>query len=251
MDTSDLLAAVKNRHSVRKYSDRVIPEPIRAQLDVMASSSNAESGLSMKVVYDDPEAFRGGASLYGRLEGVRNYIILSGVGDSSEQDHGYYGQKLVLLAQHLGLNTCWTGLTFNKKKVQVQLDAGEKLSLVIALGYGLDSGKPHKLRPLAKLGSVFGGEPMPDWFVEGLEAVALAPSARHQQKYSFELKGDQVIPHQGGSLTGYTGVDLGIAKLHFEIGAKAGTWNWGLSEEQIGVLYQRRYRGRRSLLWAL
>ncbi|MCL1923380.1 MAG: nitroreductase family protein [Propionibacteriaceae bacterium] len=232
MDITDLVRAIENRHSVRKYVDQPIPEEVRGPLDAMAQDCNQATGLSMKVVYDHPEAFRGGSSHYGRLEGVSNYILLSGAGGGADHDHGYFGQKMVLLAQHLGLNTCWAGLTFNKKVVRAELDEDKDLALVIALGYGLTPGKAHKTRGIEKLGGVNGGGPMPDWFVRCLEAVALAPSARHQQKYFFELDGNHVTAHQGSSLTGFTGVDLGIAKLHFEIASEATlgpddhTWNW-------------------------
>lgn len=53
-----------------------------------------------------------------------------------EEACGYYGEKVVLYAQTLGLNTCWVDLTYSKGKARVQIDKGEKLCLVIAVGYG-------------------------------------------------------------------------------------------------------------------
>ncbi|MCL1922553.1 MAG: hypothetical protein FWG15_01555 [Propionibacteriaceae bacterium] len=111
-------------------------------------------------------------------------------------------------------------------QVRTQLNEDEDLALVIALGYGETQGKPHQVRPIERFAQGGDGAPMPDWFMSGLEMVALAPSARHQQKFFFTLDGNQVSAHRGGSYTGYTGVDLGIAKLHFEIGAFGGTWSW-------------------------
>ena len=45
-------------------------------------------------------------------------------------------KKIVLYAQTLGLNTCWVALTYSKRKVKIRLEKGEKLCLVIAVGYG-------------------------------------------------------------------------------------------------------------------
>lgn len=48
--------------------------------------------------------------------------------------------KAAMLAQHLGLNTCWVGLSYSKGKCPVDIAPGEKLSAVIALGYGATQG---------------------------------------------------------------------------------------------------------------
>jgi hypothetical protein len=92
---------------------------------------------------------------------------------------------------------------------------GEKLCLVIALGYGASQGTPHKSKPVEKLMQVSGDAP--DWFRSGMEAVLLAPTAMNQQKFVFALEGDRVSARAG--LGFYTKIDLGIAKYHFEVGA--------------------------------
>ena len=58
----------------------------------------------------------------------------------------------------------------------------------------------------------------------GVEAALLAPTAVNQQKFSFEYLGMKDNRHQirakkGFSMIGFTQMDLGIAKCHFEIGA--------------------------------
>ena len=60
------------------------------------------------------------------------------------------------------------------------------------------------------------------WFKKGVEAALLAPTAVNQQKFSFEYVGKKnnrhiVKANKGFSLIGYTKMDLGIAKYHFEI----------------------------------
>ena len=48
--------------------------------------------------------------------------------------------RLVLLAQTLGLNTCWVGLTYRKVPGAFTLRAGDIVHCVISLGYGVHPG---------------------------------------------------------------------------------------------------------------
>ena len=71
----------------------------------------------------------------------------------------------------------------------------------------------------------------PSWFRKGVEAALLAPTAVNQQKFSFEYVGMKNNRHQlrakkGVSMIGYTLMDLGIAKCHFEIGAGKNNFDW-------------------------
>ena len=89
------------------------------------------------------------------------------------------GEQLVLLAQTLGLNTCWAGLSYRKVAGTYELADGEKIGCYIALGYGLSQGKGHK--------------------------VAAKPLF---------------------SMVGYSKMDLGIVKYHFEVGAGKENFEW-------------------------
>ncbi len=208
------MEAIDARHSVRAYKDMAIPHEVRDQLDTFVSSCNDESGLNITVSYDDPEGFDSRLAHYGSFSNVNNYIILKG-SKRSDFDFacGYYGEKIVLKAQQLGLNTCWTALTFNKKKVKELVPAGEKLCMVIALGYGETQGHPHKGKSMYDVIDVKGG--MPEWFVAGVEAALKAPTAVNQQKFCFMLENDEPSVRVKGLGT-YTKVDLGIVAYHFE-----------------------------------
>ena len=209
-----IMEAIDARHSVRAYKDMPIPKDVRNQLDAFVSSCNEESGLNFTVSYDDPDGFDSRMAHYGSFSNVRNYIILKG---SKREDFdflcGYYGEKIVLQAQQLGLNTCWTALTFNKKKVKELVPAGEKLCMVIALGYGETQGHPHKGKSMYDVIDVKGG--MPEWFVAGVEAALKAPTAVNQQKFCFMLENDEPYVRVKGPGT-YTKVDLGIVAYHFD-----------------------------------
>lgn len=221
----ELLEAMQQRHSVRSYSSRKIEGEVKQALDQMIAQCNHDSGLHIQLVLDEPKAFSGKMAHYGKFSGVNNYIALVGQkGADLEEKCGYYGEKLVLKAQQLGLNTCWVALTYSKVSSAYQVGAGEKLCLVIAIGYGTTQGVPHKSK---KPQDVVKGEfqALPKWFQNGVEAALLAPTAVNQQKFSFTLEGERGVSAKAG-LAFYSKVDLGIAKYHFELGAGAEHFQW-------------------------
>lgn len=208
----DILETMKARHSVRQYKDIAIEEEKRAKLNACIEEANKESGLSIQIFYDEPKCFDSMMAHYGKFTGVKNYIALVGKkGSDLEEKCGYYGEKIVLLAQSLGLNTCWVAMTHGKSAAKIE--RGEKQTCLIALGYGATQGVSHNTKPIAELAKVDGD--MPDWFEKGMEAVLLAPTAVNQQKFLFALKGDKVTATVSG-FGFYANMDLGIVKYHFE-----------------------------------
>ncbi len=216
------LKALEERHSVRNYLDQPIPEDMRYLLDSLVEECNEESGLRIRICYDDPEGFDSRLAHYGKFRNVRNYIILAGYkGDDIEEKCGYYGEKIVIKAQQFGLNTCWVALTFNKNMVKKRINPQEKLCMVIALGYGADQGQAHKSKPLDQLLATRGT--MPDWFRKGAEAAMLAPTAMNQQKFVMGMRnGEPAIRIKGAGP--YTKVDLGIVRYHFELASGRKTY---------------------------
>lgn len=150
---SKLLEAVRARHSVREYIDRPIEGDVLNALLSMITDCNRESGLHMQLTTDEPEAF--GSSLlahYGRFRNVRNYICLVGRKEAGgEECAGYFGEKVVIGAQALGLNTCWAGLTYSKGKAKCDIADGERLFALIAIGYGQTQGKQSKSKTVEQV----------------------------------------------------------------------------------------------------
>lgn len=215
--------AMEARHSVRSYLPRPIEETALQALLAEVELCNRRGGLHIQLVTEAPEAFQGFLATYGMLKGVRNYFVLAGTDSPDlEERAGYWGEHLVLTAQALGLNTCWVGGTYSKKKIRAELNDGEKLVCVIAVGYGADQGRPHKNKPLNSLCRTEGDVPL--WFQKGMDAVLLAPTAINQQKFLFTLQGDSVRAEARPGP--YSRVDLGIVKYHFEAGAGEENFNW-------------------------
>ncbi len=204
----DILEVMKNRHSVRQYKNKIIEPYKREKINSFIKDVNAESKLSIQIFYDEPKCFDSFMAHYGKFKNVKNYIAI--VGNKTEQEKaGYYGEKIVLKCQELGLNTCWVAMTHGKSKAKIE--KGQKLLIIISLGYGETQGVSHKSKDISELGRV---DQVTEWFETGMEAVSLAPTAMNQQKFLFELKDGKVTAKNLGGF--YSKIDLGIAKYHFE-----------------------------------
>lgn len=208
----EMLEIMKQRHSVRQYLDKPVEQEKRDALNAMAAQINEETGLHIQIFYDEPKCYDSFMAHYGKFTGVANYIALVGK-KSPKLDNmlGYYGEKLAIKAQEMGLNTCWTAMTHGKSKADI--GKGEKQGCIIALGYGENEGVEHTNKPLQKVCNYT--EASSEWFVKGVEAALLAPTAMNQQKFFFELTPDGTVKASCGKGF-YAKVDLGIVKYHFE-----------------------------------
>lgn len=224
-----LQEAITARHSVRKYIDKEIPADIVTVLQDKIVEYNKVGNLNIQLVLNETRAFTGMLS-YGSFSGVRNYFVMVGKkGADLDERVGYYGEQLVLLSQTLGLNTCWVGLSYRKVPEAYNVGKDEKLACMIALGYGETQGVSHKIKTIEQVSNA--SDITPSWFKKGVEAALLAPTAVNQQKFSFEYVGMSNNRHlvrakKGFSMIGYTQMDLGIAKYHFEIGAGKNNFDW-------------------------
>ena len=225
-----LTEAIHSRHSVRRYKDTPLPADVIETLLQKISEVNAEGGLHIQLVTDEPKAFKSMLN-YGTFSGVNNYFVVAGKkADDLDERAGYYGEQLVLLAQQLGLNTCWAGLTYQKVEGTYDLDEGEKIVCYIALGYGETQGTERKHKSIREISNA--SDLTPKWFNKGVEAAQLAPTAVNQQKFFIEYVGikegnrHKVRAKATFSVMGYTQLDLGIVRQHFEIGAGKDNFEW-------------------------
>lgn len=236
-----LQEAIEARHSVRAYKDQPLAEDVVKRLEEEIAEVNQTGSLHIQLIRNEPKAFQGTLAKYGKFRNVTNYMVMAGKkSDDLDERIGYYGEHLVLLAQTLGLNTCWVGLSYKKIPDTYVLDEGEVIKAYIAIGYGETQGSSHKIKTIEQVNRTavrtFGSSKnasdiTPLWYTKGIEAALLAPTAVNQQKFSFEYVGTnngrhQVRAKKGISMIGYTQIDLGIAKYHFEIGAGREHFDW-------------------------
>lgn len=212
----DLKQAMVKRHLVRKYQDKKLSESDIKKLNEKINEINKKGKLDLKLITNDKQ----GVSLLFRLllaKNANNYVILAG--DNSESI-GYYGAELILFAQTIGMNTWWIGATYNHKVVEY-VD-NKKIIGIIVIGYGQTPGKPHKSKKVEEVYS-YEGE-APEWFINGVKAALLAPTAINRQ--AFHIYGnDKVvdITYFGHS---FGGENLGLVKYHFELGAGKENFTW-------------------------
>ena len=218
-----LTEAAAARHSVRAYEDRPLEAETVSRLRELIGEVDRESGLHIQLVTDEPKAFDSIIAHYGHFSGVSNYLALIGPkGPGLEEACGYWGERVVLEAQRLGVNSCWVALTYRKIPSAFTIGEKEKLTVVVALGYGKTQGIPHRSRPVTDTAP--GYETAPAWFKAGADAALLAPTAVNQQKYRFYTDGETVLAKAGFGPC--TKIDLGIAKFHFELGAGKENFRW-------------------------
>lgn len=209
----EILELMKKRNSVRQYKDIKIEEEKRNIINTLIKEINQESGLNIQSCYDEPDAFRGFMAHYGKFDGVKNYIALIGKKNQDEAI-GYYGEKIVLKAQELGLNTCWVAMTYKKGKANIKKNKKDKLYCVLALGYGKTQGVQHKSKSVSQVLEVKGDKP--EYLDNAVEACLLAPTAMNQQKFKI-ICDNQNIEIKKNGIGFYTDMDLGIIKCHFEM----------------------------------
>lgn len=212
---------------VRQYTDKAIPADIVELINARIAENNKKYDLELALAVGNSDGIGGMAKLL-LSRTVNNYIVLAGA-DAPELDEklGYCGADLILYAQTLGLNTWWVGGMFNGKGALKNLSNKEvRVNGVIAIGYGRTQGVPHKSKTAAEI-SEYNGD-APQWFVDGVDALLYAPTALNKQPYVVKGEGNKVSISAGDGH--FSGIDLGIGKYHFEVGAGRENFEWDLQE---------------------
>ena len=210
------IKAIKERHAVRNYKpDRIEKDKIACIIEKI-NEINSEGNLHFQFLENAGHTYNKLLNKVMGLSSAPSVIACVGKDNNSlDQRVGYYGEKLVLLAQKLGLNTCWAG-TFNRKNINAEVNDGERLVISIAIGYGKNQGKQHKSKSAEDVTEVEGTRP--EWFDNGVEMALLAPTAVNQQKFVIKLRSDETVEFINNA--GMLGeVDLGIVRYHFEVGS--------------------------------
>ncbi len=213
--------ALHTRHKVTKYYDKALPTNIIDSLVSRIDQINRNEQLHFKLMTNDGNGLNTFFKVF-LSKNVNNYIILSSEQSNPDLEKiGYFGMDMMIYAQSLGLNTWWIGDTFNKKVVQKKMN-GQFIAGIIAIGYGVHSGKAHKSKEMSEVCSYEADAPT--WFVDGVQACLDAPTALNKQ--AFFIKGNNKnvsLSCQNGKYTSY---DTGILKYSFELAAGTDNFEW-------------------------
>jgi len=229
--------AINIRCSRRTYLPTLVDYGCINKLRSLIDEYNQKAGLNMQLALNNGEAFNNLLKSYGMFNGVQNYIgLIENKKDAYSQEKlGYYGELIVLQAAEMRLGTCWVGGTFDKKKCPFTLSEHEDIACVITFGnVSNERGMKEKLiyamvhRKIKATDELYAAdEPIPGWFQSGIAAVQKAPSAVNRQPVVFTYKNGAVTASVKDINIAGMALDLGIAKLHFELGAGGGKWDWG------------------------
>lgn len=221
---------IRERHSVREYDGKPLSRAEFDALGAVVRECTRESSLDIQLVGDNPEVFNVIAR-FGLIRGCRThaaFVVDDGKarGVAADEAIGYWGQKIVLAAQDMGLNTCWCALC-SRRKSRAVVAPGKKIRLIIAVGHGKTQGFTRKTKSVEALSSVECVK-APAWFAAAMEAAQLAPTAMNNQNFKITLLSDGKTVRIDAPQSGLNVIDEGIVRCNFEVAAnEAGAdWRW-------------------------
>ena len=230
--------AIMRRKSRRSFVGKLPSISHVKMIREIIDDINVKNNLSIQMVIDQPDGFKGITSTYGIFSGVKNYIALIGPKDDPDihEKLGYFGEQILLTCEILGYGTCWVGGTFDRKKCKCKVDENEVFKCAIVFGnvkknysikeIAMDK-TLHSVNKKPKLQDLFySHDTPPNWFIEGMRMVERAPSAINKMPVKFFYSGDGVMAKVKNPKT-INYYDLGIAKFHFQVGADNGHWDFG------------------------
>lgn len=274
------MEAIKQRISVRSYTDQPLPDQVRSKLEEGCRElKSGPFGAAVRLNLLDLEplnpAEQRSLGTYGVIRGARHYILGAvKKGKGSLEDIGYCMEKIVLEATSLGLGTCWLGGTFRRSAfgARIDLTEDEMLPAVSPVGYTAKEissadrifrfgARSRKRKPWNELFfSIDRNSPLTEAeagdYRQILEAVRMGPSASNRQPwriirdesgtYHLYMKENEIYNNLLGKIH-LQNVDIGIAMCHFEIAAHesglTGSWKVnGPAYEVPGLRHMATWR---------
>ncbi|MDD3171560.1 MAG: nitroreductase family protein [Bacilli bacterium] len=231
LEIMNIFEAIDKRTSRRVYLGLELNDDQIQFLEKEIELINEKSGLTFLIIRNASTAFNSLIKTYGLFKNVKSVIVLSGNKKDNNlyEKIGYYGEMVVLKATQMGLATCWVGGTFDKNdKILGNINHDEKeIVCVITIGLAQDkkSFREESIKKIVrgksqKVEDFYEADcEVLNWFTKGIEAVQKAPSAMNSQRVKIKYN-DGIIKIFIPNDRKFDMVDLGIAKLHFELLAR-------------------------------
>ncbi|MDF7663699.1 nitroreductase family protein [Bifidobacterium sp. ESL0763] len=248
---NQLIDMINIRTSTRNWSSTPLADEKARQLEASIDAIDTISGLRLQLVRDQPAVFAD-ANTSGHFVNAADYIAVVGPKDDEEarERAGFFTERLVLTATSWGLATCWAGGSLDRdlaaSHCRIKNDEAFYLAVVIGQHEHPETFVSKDYRTLASQAaghrkSITAAQMTPGmdtekrakapaWFTAGVEAALKAPSAMNAQpiRFSYSAADDTACATLDHDVEdGQAMNDLGIAKLHFQIGAGSGQWAWG------------------------
>ena len=187
----NLYEAIGSRHSVRKYSDREVPERLRAQiLAYFEKTSRLNDRIRTELEILDNTKKKAEVKGLWKTDAPYYLAFYSEPEEGFERNAGYIMEQLILYMTVKGLGTCYLG----GRRVKQTVKNGKRLVMIAAFGW--PEGKLYRESPLAKrlpLNElcVFKEE-AGEQIKTVLKAARLAPSAFNAQPWRFIVYSDRI-----------------------------------------------------------
>lgn len=187
----NLYEAIGCRHSVRKYTDKEVPEKLLAQIrSYFEKTSRLNDRIRTELDILDNTKGKAGVKGLWKAEAPYYLAIYSEQEEGSERNAGYIMEQMVLYMTVKGLGTCYLG----GSHPSVKSKNGKKCMMLVAFGY--PEGRLYRESPLAKrlplnelcIFKEEAGEQMKTI----LRAARLAPSAFNSQPWRFIVYSDRI-----------------------------------------------------------
>ncbi len=227
---------IEKRKSCRSYTNEPLQEEQIRKLKELIKRVNKESNLSIELITNDEGIFGDFKKNNRAFNNVKNYFALVGKKDdiNLKEKCGYYGELLVLESTRLGLGTCFVGSIHDFKNIAIKINEDEDLIVLITVGH--PQGKETFFAKIINFFThtknikfsdlMIADMDAPLWFIKGVQNALLAPSSFNKHPIIFTYKMGEVRAKIKEN-SEYAPIDLGIAKLHFELGALNGKFILG------------------------
>ncbi|MCD7722785.1 MAG: nitroreductase family protein [Clostridiales bacterium] len=235
MTNEEYIKAIAMRTSRRTYKNSAMGAQTKEVIKTLADWVNENAGLHFVFIEDATFAFT-------MFSGKFSAIALCGKDTIRERELcGYWGETIVLQAAYHGLGTCWVTGSYNENKMMeyLKLPKGLRLYCVITVGL-VNPAKSTKekiihnithktCKPYQKMFAVCD-EKLPDEFAFAMRQVEAAPSSTNRRCVQFKYE-NKIISASVEDPYSDKSIELGIAQLHFMLGASAkgvkGRWQNG------------------------
>ena len=239
---------VKNRSSVRNYSDQEVEAEKLNALTLFVESLDNPFGQEVAFHFLNQDDVQDPQKLgtYGVIKGAKRYIGASIKEEPMALEAlGYEFETAILYLAHLGLGSCWLGGTFNRKGFATAMDIRDGKLFPAATPYGYGASKMHlKETMMRKVIRADHRKPWEKLFFSQdfqtplskeaacdlafpLEMVRQGPSASNKQPWRVLFK-DGACHFYESKEPGYSDslpydiqrLDMGIAAAHFDLSIK-------------------------------
>lgn len=250
--------AIAQRHSWRTYNGLALDSDTHARLtEAIGRATDFSRTLfesikdaqgrpvtvtlpEIRLVSDD--SLNGATGTYGFIKGARQFLILACGTTYADRIAGAAAfERLILAATAMGLDTCWLGGTFSRKRFDAVARIPDQMKIVAVspVGHRTPSTRfaerlaramvgATRRKPFDRLFTGIDSAATDSREITGiLEAVRIAPSSGNCQPWRADVSAsNRRVELYNATSNGFTCLDMGIALCHFITASEGADISW-------------------------